>query len=49
MKIALCLSGQPRNAIQISERVKQTIINDKALNSSNLLKEDILKFLKTIQ
>jgi hypothetical protein len=25
------------------------LIDDKALNSSNLLKEDILKFLKTIQ
>lgn len=28
MKVALCLSGQPRNAIQISERIKETIIND---------------------
>ena len=28
MKVALCLSGQPRNAIQISERIKQPIIND---------------------
>ena len=27
MKIALCLSGQPRNAIQTSQRVKETIIN----------------------
>jgi hypothetical protein len=27
-KVALCLSGQPRNAIQISERIKKTIIND---------------------
>jgi len=28
MKIALCFSGQPRNAIQTAQRVKQTIIND---------------------
>ena len=27
MKIALCLSGQPRNAIQTSQRIKQTIID----------------------
>lgn len=28
MKIALCLSGQPRNAISTSYRIKETIIND---------------------
>ena len=28
MKIALCLSGQPRNAIQTAQRINESIISD---------------------